>query len=346
MKKRLSIGMLIGWKVEPELCLASAMAASSQQADFFYFYPGDVKEATRTIRGKEWNGTKWVYNTFDYPDVVYDRMRRRGSDQFGNIYEKLAGIPMTHTLIGKSMYKTKVYNLLLDDPELQQIVIPFITMREPEEVITFIHQHQPVVLKADRGAKGENTFTAEFKGELLEVFDQTYIHQMDTEQTMALVKLLIERRYCAQKLVQSSTAIQDFPFYIRVHIAKNGKNEWIVAFCSAGISLKSNMKIVNSKKTLMVSTTWNRFLEHQFGEEVNGPMDQKIQNTALQLARYLEKKIGSGFHEIGLDIGIDEDRNIWLFEAGIGLPSTLFHYTELARPAIEYSLYLARQSLK
>ncbi|MFD1988423.1 YheC/YheD family protein [Paenibacillus nicotianae] len=346
MKKRLSIGMLIGWKVEPELCLASAMAASSQQADFFYFYPGDVKEATRTIRGKEWNGTKWVYNTFDYPDVVYDRMRRRGSDQFGNIYEKLAGIPMTHTLIGKSMYKTKVYNLLLDDPELQQIVIPFITMREPEQVIAFIHQHQPVVLKADRGAKGENTFTAEFKGDLLEVFDQTYIHQMDTEQTMALVKLLIERRYCAQKLVQSSTAIQDFPFYIRVHIAKNGKNEWIVAFCSAGISLKSNMKIVNSKKTLMVSTTWNRFLEHQFGEEVNGPMDQKIQNTALQLARYLEKKIGSGFHEIGLDIGIDEDRNIWLFEAGIGLPSTLFHYTELARPAIEYSLYLARQSLK
>lgn len=346
MKKRLSIGMLIGWKVEPELCLASAMAASSQQADFFYFYPGDVKEATRTIRGKEWNGTKWVYNTFDYPDVVYDRMRRRGSDQFGNIYEKLAGIPMTHTLIGKSMYKTKVYNLLLDDPELQQIVIPFITMREPEQVIAFIHQHQPVVLKADRGAKGENTFTAEFKGELLEVFDQTYIHQMDTEQTMALVKLLIERRYCAQKLVQSSTVIQDFPFYIRVHIAKNGKNEWIVAFCSAGISLKSNMKIVNSKKTLMVSTTWNRFLEHQFGEEVNGPMDQKIQNTALQLARYLETKIGSGFHEIGLDIGIDEDRNIWLFEAGIGLPSTLFHYTELARPAIEYSLYLARQSLK
>lgn len=346
MEKRLSIGMLIGWKVEPELCLASAMAASSHQADFFYFYPGDVKEATRTIRGKEWNGTKWVYNTFDYPDVVYDRMRRRGSDQFGKIYEKLAGIPMTHTLIGKSMYKTKVYNLLLDDPELQQIVIPFITMREPDQVIAFIHQNQPVVLKADRGAKGENTFTAEFKGDLLEVFDQTYIHQMDTEQTMALVKLLIERRYCAQKLVQSSTAIQDFPFYIRVHIAKNGKNEWIVAFCSAGISLKSNMKIVNSKKTLMVSTTWNRFLEHQFGEEVNGPMDQKIQNTALQLARYLEKKIGSGFHEIGLDIGIDEDRNIWLFEAGIGLPSTLFHYTELARPAIEYSLYLARQSLK
>lgn len=346
MEKRLSIGMLIGWKIEPELCLASAMAASSHQADFFYFYPGDVKEATRTIRGKGWNGTKWVYNTFAYPDVIYDRMRRRGSDQFGNIYEKLADIPMTHTLIGKSMYKTKVYNLLLDDPELKQIVLPFMTMREPDQVIEFIHQHQPVVLKADRGAKGENTFTAEVKGDLLEVFDQTYIHQMNSEQTMALVELLIQRRYCVQKLVQSTTVIQGFPFYIRVHIAKNGKNEWIIAFYSVGISLKSNIKIANSKKTLTVSTTWNRFLEHQFGEEVDGPMDQKIQNTALQLARYLEAQIGSGFHEIGLDIGIDEHRNIWLFEAGIGLPSTLFNYVELARPAIEYSLYLARQSLK
>ncbi len=346
MEKRLSIGMLIGWKIEPELCIASAMAASSHQADFFYFYPGDVKEATRTIRGKKWNGTQWIWDTFDYPDVIYDRMRRRGSNQFGNIYEKLADIPMTHTLIGKSMYKTKVYNLLLKHPELKKIVIPFMTMREPNQVIEFIHQHQPVVLKADRGAKGENTFTVEVKEDLLEVFDQTYIHQMNSEQTIALVELLIERRYCVQKLVHSSTVIQQLPYFVRVHIAKNGKNEWMVAFCSVSISLKSNMKIVNSKKTLMVSTTWNRFLEHQFGEEVDGAMDRKIKKTALQLARYIETQIGSGFHEIGLDIGIDEHRNILLFEAGIGLPSTLFHYTELARPAIEYSLYLARQSLK
>lgn len=346
MEKRLTIGMLIGWKIEPELSLASAMAASSLQANFFYFYPGGVNEETRTIRGKEWNGTEWIKNTFAYPDVIYDRMRRRGSNQFGNIYEKLADIPITHTLEGKSMYKSKVYDLLLRDPELKHIVIPFMKMRESQKVIEFIHEHQPVVFKADRGAKGKNTFTAEVKGDILEVFDQTYIHQMNAEQTLAMVELLIERRYCVQKMINSSTVIQDLPFYIRVHISKNGKNEWIVAFCTAGISLKSNMKIANSKQTFLVSTTWNRFLEHQFGEEINGVMDRKIKSTALQLARYLETQIGSGFHEIGLDIGIDENRNICVFEVGIGLPSTIFNYVELARPAIEYSLYLARQSLK
>lgn len=345
MEKRFTIGMLIGWKIEPELCLACAFAASSQQARFFYFYPKDVNEETRTITGTTWDGTQWITQTFDYPDVIYDRMRRKGSDQFGTIYEKLAQIPITHTLKGRSISKTKVYNLILRHPDLKQVLIPFMTMREPEKVIEFIHKHQQVVLKADGGAAAKNIFTAQVKDSILDVFDQTYIHQMDHEQSLDLMKMLIERRYCAQKLVQSTTK-QGFPFHIRVHVAKNGQAEWIVAFCSVSLSLTPDMKITNSKNTFRVTTTWNRFLEHQFGESLDGPMDRHIHQTCLQIAYYLEQQLGSGFHEIGFDIGIDPDQRIRLFEAGIGIPSTLFNYVELARPAIDYSLYLARQSLK
>lgn len=343
MEKRLSIGMMIGWKIRLDLPLACALTAHSQEIDFFYFYPSDVDEETRTIEGNAWDGTQWIQHTFPYPDVIYDRMRRKGSDQFGNIYEKLEGIPMTHTLRGRSIVKSKVYNWLRHDPNLKKSLIPFMTMKEPEKVIEFIHKHQRVILKADGGASAQNIFTVEVKEHGYEVFDQTYLHTMNDEQMLEVVTLLIESRYCAQKLIQSTT-VQGFPFHIRVHVSKDGQGKWIVAFCSVSLSLNPTIKVTNSESTFRVTTTWTRFLNHQFGEQPGGKMDRKIHKYALEIAQYLEQQAGEGFHEIGLDIGIDQQNKIRLFEAGLGIPDTSFQNTELAQPAIAYCMYLARQA--
>ncbi|MDN4619214.1 YheC/YheD family protein [Paenibacillus sp. PsM32] len=343
MEKRLSIGMMIGWKIRLDLPLACALIAHSQEVDFFYFYPAGVDEQTRTIEGQAWDGTQWITGTFAYPDVIYDRMRRKGSDQFGNIYEKLAGIPITHTLRGRSIVKTKVYNVLRGDANLKKSLIPFMTMRDPEKVIEFVHKHQRVIFKADGGASAQNMFTVEVKDDGYEVFDQTYLHTMNQEQMLEVVTVLIERRYCAQKLIQSTT-VQEFPFFIRVHVSKDGQGQWMVAFCSVSLSLNPMIKVTNSESTFRVTTTWTRFLNHQFGEQPGGSMDRKIQAYAIEISQYLEQQWGTGFHEIGLDLGIDKQNKIRLFEAGLGIPDTSFHNIELAQPAIAYCQYLVRQS--
>jgi hypothetical protein len=343
MEKRLTIGMMIGWKIRLDLPLACALTAHSQHMNFFYFYPSGVDEQTRTIDGQAWDGKEWTTQTFPYPDVIYDRMRRKGSDQFGDIYEKLEGIPLTHTLKGRSIVKSKVYNLLRGDLSLKKSLIPFMTMREPEKVIGFIHKHQQVIFKADGGASAQNMFTVEVKENGYEVFDQTYLHTMNEEQMLEVVSLLIERKYCAQKLIKSTT-VQDFPFFIRVHVSKDGQGKWMVAFCSVSLSLNPMIKVTNSESTFRVTTTWTRFLHHQFGEQPNGKMDRKIRAYAIEIAQYLEQQWGTGFHEIGLDLGIDQHNHIRLFEAGLGIPDTSFHNVELAQPAIAYCQYIANQA--
>ncbi|MFD1887134.1 YheC/YheD family protein [Paenibacillus wenxiniae] len=339
-KQRLTIGLLIGWKVEPELLLANALVAASYGADFFYFYPAGINEGQRRIHGHRLEHGEWVEREFTYPDVIYDRMRRRGIQKYADVYRKLETIPFTHTLRGMSVHKTVAYNMLRKDEELKSYLIPFQTLRDTAKGLAFIYKHRTVIAKPDRGTSGKGAFTIRMEGNEFEVFDQEYVHRMNEEQMLAFLEMLIREKYCMQKLMTSVTK-QGLPFHIRVHLAKNGHNEWIVAFCAVWISSEPQSKVTNSKHTFQMTTTWNRFLQHQFDEDVGGAMEQRIHTYALRLASFMEQQLDGRLHEIGLDIGIDAEGRIGLFEVGAGVPSAMFQFVEMARPAIAYSLYVA-----
>ncbi|WP_322923731.1 YheC/YheD family protein [Paenibacillus campi] len=339
-KHRMTIGLLIGWKVEPELLMANALVAASYGADFFYFYPAGVDEDRRCIRGWRLEHDDWTEAEFAYPDVIYDRMRRRGIRKYDEVYRKLERIPFTHTLRGMSVHKTVAYNMLRKDDELKRYLIPFQTLRDATQGLAFIYKHGQVICKPDKGTSGKGAFTIRVAGNEFEVFDQQLVHRMNETQLLAFLQLLIEEKYCLQKLVMSVTR-QGLPFHIRVHIAKNGHNEWIIAFCAVWMSAEPHVVVTNSKHTFQLTTTWDRFVKYQFDEDVGGATEQRIHAYALQLATYMEQQLDGRLHEIALDIGIDEDGHIRLFEVGAGVPSAMFQFVEMARPAIAYSLYVA-----
>ncbi len=339
-KRRVVIGLLIGWKVEPELLMANALVAASYEADLFYFYPRDIDEDNRRIHGFRLERGEWVKGEFAYPDVIYDRLRRRGIAKYDEVYHQLASVPFTHTLRGMSVHKTIAYNLLRKDDSLKANLIPFQTLRDASKALAFIYKHENVICKPDRSSSGRGAFTIQVNGHEFEVFDQQYMHRMNEEQILEFLQMLIVEKYCLQKLIVSVTK-QGLPFHIRVHIAKNGQNEWIIAFCSVWISSEPQFKVTNSKHVFQVTTTWDRFVKHQFDEAVGGVTEQRIHRYALQLAAFMEQQLIGRLHEIGLDIGIDEEGRIHLFEVGAGLPSAMFEFVEMANPAIAYSLYVA-----
>ncbi len=338
--RRLAIGLLIGWKVEPELLIANALVAASYGADFFYFYPAGIDEQQRRIRGYRLEQGEWTEQEFPYPDVIYDRMRRRSIKKYDDVYRKLETIPFTHTLRGMSVHKTVAYNMLRKDEELKSYLIPFQTLRDAAKGLAFIYKHGKVIAKPDRGTSGKGAFTIHVEGNEFEVFDQEYVHRMNEAQMLEFLDMLIREKYCLQKL-ETSVTKQGFPFHIRVHLAKNGQNEWIIAFCAVWISSEPHMKVTNSKHTFQMTTTWNRFLKHQFDEDVGGATEQRIHAYALRLAQFMEQQLDGRLHEIGLDIGMDAEDRILLFEVGAGVPSAMFQFVEMARPAIAYSLYVA-----
>lgn len=340
MNRKPLIGMMLGWKVGIDLLRACAVAAAYHGADFYYFYASDIGKDS--IRGMKLENDEWISGEFPYPDAIYDYMRRRGIAKFEEAYRKLGDIPMGHTIKGRSMTKSKVYRMIKDDQELSRSLIPYMTVRDSESLMTFIERHGKVIFKTNGGYLGRNALTAELKNDVIELFDQQYVHRFAREDLPRLTEMLTAKRYFVQKMIHSVTP-QGNPFHLRVHLSKNGQNRWTVAFHSIGLSLTRHVTVTNSERTYRGTSTWADFLRNQFGEKADGPMHRRIDEYSVRMAEYLEEAVGGGFQEIGLDLGIDEDNRFWLFEAGIGLPGTSYYQLQLALPAMAYTLYLLKQ---
>ncbi|MFD1887133.1 YheC/YheD family protein [Paenibacillus wenxiniae] len=342
-QRRPVVALLVGWDIEPAMLQACALSAASLHADFYYFFPSGVDEERQRIQGMHLNDGQWEKGEFAYPDVVYDRMRRREVSGFTEVYRKLEHVPFTHTLRGRWGRKSIIYNMLRKDETLRRYLIPFQTLRDADAALAFIHEYQSVILKSDRGASGEGMFVVQVKEGWIEVSDQEYVHRLNDAQMRDMLQMLVPQRYCVQQLIPSVTA-QGFPFHIRVHVTKNGQGEWIVGFCSPSLSLHPSIKVTNSEHAFRVSPTWEKFLAQHLNEKLGGATDRHIQRYAIQLAQFMDGELQGGFHEIGLDIGLTEQGSIRLFEAGLGLPSALFHFVEMALPAIAYSLHVAARA--
>ncbi|MDO3410556.1 YheC/YheD family protein [Saccharibacillus sp. CPCC 101409] len=337
MSQRPLIGMMLRWKGELSLLRACALAAAHYGADFYSFHYSDIREDC--IVGTALEDNEWVRREFPYPDVIYDGMRRLGIARYEEAYRKLEGIPLDHTLKGRSTTKTKVYNLIRNHEELSRSLIPFIRLRDADSVLEFLDQHKQVVFKPNGGAKGRDAFTVEAKGDRIEWFDQQTLRSFAREELAQHIEPLLDENYLVQQMIHSEMP-QGFPFHVRSHVSKNGQNRWVVAFKSVSLSLVPHMKITNNPAVYRASSTWADFLMHRFDEQPGGEADTRIDEYSMLLAQVLEDKMGNGFHEAGLDLGIDSSGRIWLFEAGLGVPRSFYSQMQLALPGIAYTLYV------
>ncbi|MEJ8304002.1 YheC/YheD family protein [Saccharibacillus sacchari] len=340
MNRKPLIGMMLGWKIPPDLPRACAVAAAYHGADFYYFRMSGIKE--NTIIGMKLENDEWVSGEFPYPDAIYDYTRRRGIALFAEAYRKLEGIPMGHTIKGRSMNKSKVYRIIQRNEQLSQSLIPYMTVKDSDSLMAFIERHEKVIFKTNGGYLGKNALTVELKNDVIELFDQQYLHRFSREDLPRLTEMLKAKKYFAQKMIHSVTP-QGHPFHVRVHLSKNGQNRWTVAFHSIGLSLTPHVRVTNSESTYRGTSTWGDFLRNQFGEKEDGPLHLRIDDYALRMANYLEEASGGGFQEVALDLGLDDRKRIWLFEAGIGLPGTSYYQLQMALPAIAYTLYVLKK---
>ncbi|TBL77393.1 YheC/YheD family protein [Paenibacillus thalictri] len=334
-----TIGMLMGWPLSPLFLEACHYVAQSNGARFFYFYPRNVDFKKKQIRGSFRQDGKWIEADFSFPDVIYDRMRRR-NDEYASFYQALSDIPITHELKFGASDKITVYQVMVSESELVSAVIPFQMLNHPDRVRAFIDSHPSVILKRKRGTHGKDSITVNRMDGHYEVFDQNFLHFMSREEFDDLLRELKKHHFFVQQFVNSRTK-EGFPFHIRVHLMKDGSGKWVIIFIFPSFSLRPYMKITNHEKTFRGVTKWEWFIGSQFGERLDGVTDSKVKAFSYRFTDFLESWLGKGFHEVGLDLGIDEHGDIKLFEANLNNVGMNFHEFEAAKHGIEYALLLA-----
>jgi hypothetical protein len=136
------------------------------------------------------------------------------------------------------------------------------------------------------------------------------------------------------------------PIDFRFHMTKNGHNDWVVAAIGAKKAGKGSVTThVRSGGSLM---TPEQVLRRVFGSRADDVL-RRSKDVAIRLSNAIERNYPHPLAELGFDIGIDLNEQIWMFEANAKPGRSIFKLPALKAGGraslsnlVDHCLYLSR----
>ncbi|WP_288580325.1 MULTISPECIES: YheC/YheD family protein [Lysinibacillus] len=340
------IGML-HHRLDPTTVLKSyafAVVAKAEGATFFYFTPKSVDFAKRSIRAKVYENGQWQEKTMPFPDVIYNAGSPEKLSVSKEIIDRLKEeIPFTTHSIGN---KWNVMKRLKEAKEFEQYLIPSEIVKDADLFHKFVNYYKRVVFKPIDGRKGKGIyFITKAGAKYFEVRKDSTTTTYTKPQLDALIKeQLASGTFIMQPYIQSVTKsgqVYDF----RLHVQKNGEGKWVVTTVYPRIA--PNGSIIPNINNGGYTNYLDPFLEQEFKEEAYN-IRRMLEHFSLALAHHLDEiqmaKFGEVIDEIGIDVGLDQNQKIWMYEVNWrpGCPPAFYLELDVVIHSIRYAMYLAK----
>src|SRR5699024_9189434 len=127
------------------------------------------------------------------------------------------------------------------DKELSLYSIPSRLVIDLPSLLSFVEEHQTVVLKPELG--GENRHVYKIEKNIFGFYRVQYNKETLTLSEVKLDEYIKEHNlysYIMQKYIQSKT-LENQPFNCRIHFEKNGYGHWEIASIHAKVDLEKNI---------------------------------------------------------------------------------------------------------
>jgi hypothetical protein len=300
---------------------------------------------------------KWIRRLTSLPSLIYDRCRYQGSANYQMLQAFRSKYPEL-TYLGKPLAnKWTMHEILTENDTIREHIPPTVRYSGPHDAIRFLKEHKHIYIKPKNGTGGRGILRIEQIGRDL------FMIQGRNQQRSILPPQRASTRQLAVKLnalsLNSNFIIQRGIDLIlengRVHdyrllIQKNGNGEWEVTGCAGRIgpslSITSNLHGGGSAVSI----------DHLLYRRFRGNIEwvEQIKNDlngfAYELAAYLESRFGQ-LCELGVDIAIDPNGEIWLLEVNPKPSREVFHrigeletYRKAVIRPLEYALWLMSQN--
>ncbi|MGF9967081.1 YheC/YheD family protein [Bacillus rhizoplanae] len=318
---------------------AYAAVAKAEGVNFFYFTPGNVNLEKQKILGKAYENGKWIEKEFPFPDAIYNASYPV-SDKAEQVFDYLSErIPFTSHSIGD---KLTVYNRIKQAKEFEQYLIPFKVLTDVQIFFDMIKRYKKVIIKPRSGHQGGGIVLIEKHGtNHYKINEAGILSTIDEKQLLNLISNKIqEPDYLVQRFISSQTK-SGLVFDFRLHVQKNGEGKWVITSIYPRIgrfgTITSNMGSGGYSAYLDIflktefDNSWydiQRYLE-QFALSFSNHFDSLYDNESLD--------------ELGIDVGIDENQKLWLFEVNWrpGPPTIYSVELDVVKNTILYAKYLA-----
>lgn len=317
---------------------AYAAVAKAEGVNFFYFTAGKVNIKQRIIIGKAYENGKWVEKGFPFPDVIYNASYPT-SDKGERIVDYLFDrIPFTSQSIGN---KSSVYNKIEKGKEFKQYLIPFSKLTNIQIFHDMINRYKRVIIKPLTGHQGGGiVYIENYKSNIYKINDSGSVSSINEKQLLTLIShKILEQDYLVQQFISSQTN-SGHVFDFRLHVQKNGEGKWVITSIYPRIGRLGTM--TSNMRSGGYSTYLDIFLKTEFGDSWY-EIKRYLEQFALSFSNHFDSLYDSELDELGIDVGIDENQKLWLFEVNWrpGPPNIYSVELDVAKNTILYAKYLA-----
>lgn len=310
-----------------------------------------------TINGYFFHNDKWKNYEVPFPNVIYDRLPNRRSEGNPKLIKVKKRLQQEYLI---PWYNPGFFNKLDINERLQQdfSAVPYLPETHPftsfSMIETMLSKYGHIYIKPKNGSLGlgvhqiiydkhQDYYFCRYQDDdglnrlrkftTLERLFKTVFANQDLE------KMLVQQGI---HLLRNETRSIDF----RIHTNKDDLGDWHITAIAAKIaglgSVTTHMRSGGDIKTM----------EEIFPEVECELYTEKLTTVALLLSKSLDNNIEGIIGEIGFDLGIDRNGEVWLFEANSKPGRSIFNHPELKefdlltrKLAIAFAVFLTEQSL-
>ena len=334
------IGML-HHRAEPEKvkkAYAYAVVAKAEGVEFFYFTPGKVDIENQKINGKYYENGVWIDKDYPFPDVIYNASYPLSEKAERTVDYLSERIPFTSHSIGN---KSSVQNRIKNGKDFKQYLIPTRELTNFKDLLDMINLYPKIIMKPISGHQGEGILFIEKEDDEFKINNAGKISIYKKEELLDLVLLKMqEQEYLVQRFI--SCHIKSGHVYdLRLHVQKNGEGKWVIT------SIYPRIGPLGSVTSNLGSGGYTAYLDHFFKKEFNDDwfnIKRTLEHFSLIFYIHFDSLYdGLSLDELGIDVGIDENQRLWLFEVNWrpGIPIIFNSELDVAKNTIHYAKYLA-----
>lgn len=323
----------------------------------FAFTPRDIDWQQERVNGYFLTeGGRFERKLVPLPDVVYNRLpsrRAEVSPAINQLRERFIRKRIPFFNWG-FFNKSDVYRLLENDGAANRYVPETHNAPSSETIREMLDRHHFVYYKPSAGSLGHGIYRLTYlpkRGYFARYRKNGKNVLLRFSTFDSLMRMLQSRhgRSLNNYIVQQGIRLIEIdgcPLDFRFHMHKNGLNEWVVV--GIGAKKAGRGSVTTHLKNGGSLMTPQQALGRVFGARADEVL-QRAKQTAVKLAESLEQQQRHLLGEIGFDFGIDQDEEIWMFEANAKPGRSIFRHPSLktegrssVQHILDHCLYLSK----
>lgn len=331
--------MLVGFidrpKTPPLIAKVTAIMGQYYGIDIIYSTPEDINIHKNLISGKMYKNNKWISVKKKLPPLI-----DAGSRAFNRNTREITTYLRENTILTfdkkGTPSKARLQNELYKDNNFKHLVIPTENLDSFQTLVNFLEKHPSIILKPLTGQRGEGIYSISKQNDFYLLSYGKVEKKVNYNDVFEFYKkYLLDEKYILQKMIVSRTKNGD-PFDCRIIVQKNGQAQWVIA--KMLIRIGTGQKVISNTSHGGSISDPKPFLKDNFGSQWNG-VYKKLNKLAVTLPSKIEEIKKTPSMDLGLDIGINESGDLFLFEANNGA-SVKRLTSESAILRLEYYQYL------